>query len=345
MWRSRKLQFLLGALCMVGFCFAAMVYLQPNVRQYYRESLKYGYQSPLSADGVPELRLPEVSVPEPRPLTCPPPPPPLFLGDAARDARDSSRDATPLQRVYVITPTYPRAVQVPEMTRLAQTLMLARNVFWVVTEDSEKLTPGVSEILERSGVPYVHILGLKPEKFRNNFKGQVPRGVSNRMAAIEWLRKNAKTGVFYFADDDNSYDFRLFEELAKTRRASAVPVGLVTHYGLSTPIVQDGVITAFYDGWLGGRAFPMDMAGFAVTVEVLLQHPKAAMPFVAGYEEDGFLKSLGLKSYKELEPLADNCTKIMVWHTQTKQPKVPFAKIDVVKYRNTNLAVLRHVVN
>ena len=33
------------------------------------------------------------------------------------------------------------------------------------------------------------------------------------------------------------------------------------------------------------------------------------MPFTPGYEEDGFLKSLGLKK-DDLEPLADNCTKV-----------------------------------
>ena len=42
----------------------------------------------------------------------------------------------------------------------------------------------------------------------------MPRGVSNRMAALEWLRKNAKDGVFYFADDDNTYDYRLFAEVS-----------------------------------------------------------------------------------------------------------------------------------
>ena len=57
-----------------------------------------------------------------------------------------------------------------------------------------------------------------PDKYKKSkFK---PRGVANRNAALGWLRNNAKSGVLYFADDDNTYDIRLFEEvnylLAKT---------------------------------------------------------------------------------------------------------------------------------
>jgi beta-1,3-glucuronyltransferase len=52
-----------------------------------------------------------------------------------------------------------------------------------------------------------------PESYKNK-KGAKPRGVSNRNRGLEWLRANAKSGVFYFADDDNTYDIRLFEEVS-----------------------------------------------------------------------------------------------------------------------------------
>lgn len=51
-----------------------------------------------------------------------------------------------------------------------------------------------------------------PEKYKK-FKFK-PRGVANRNAAVEWLRSNVKSGVVYFADDDNTYDIRLFEEVS-----------------------------------------------------------------------------------------------------------------------------------
>ena len=51
-----------------------------------------------------------------------------------------------------------------------------------------------------------------PEKYRN-MTPYKPRGVSNRNAALEFIRRNINSGVFYFADDDNTYDYRLFEQV------------------------------------------------------------------------------------------------------------------------------------
>lgn len=90
------------------------------------------------------------------------------------------------------------------------------------------------------------------------------------------------------------------------------PVGLITKTGVSTPIVVNGTFAGFYDGWIGGRKFPVDMAGFAVSVEFLKQRPKAIMPYKPGFEEDGFLKSLAPFEPKEIEFLAANCTMVSI---------------------------------
>lgn len=51
-----------------------------------------------------------------------------------------------------------------------------------------------------------------PEKFR---KAKVkPRGVANRLRALDWIKANATEGVFYFADDDNTYDVDIFNEVS-----------------------------------------------------------------------------------------------------------------------------------
>ena len=38
-----------------------------------------------------------------------------------------------------------------------------------------------------------------------------PKGVANRNRALQWIMENTTEGVFYFADDDNTYDSRIFE--------------------------------------------------------------------------------------------------------------------------------------
>lgn len=68
----------------------------------------------------------------------------------------------------------------------------------------------------------------------------VPRGVSNRRAALNWIKNNKiREGVLYFGDDDNTFDLRLFNEIRSTRRVSMFPVGLIGEYSISTPIVKN----------------------------------------------------------------------------------------------------------
>lgn len=144
------------------------------------------------------------------------------------------------------------------------------------------------------------------------------RGVSNRRKAFQWLRDNYlntnQTGVIYFADDDNAYDERVFEEMRDTKIVSMFPVGLISTLGLSTPIVskKTGKIIGFHDPFIGRRKFAVDMAGFAVNLQYFLVKKKATMPYKVGYEEDYFLKSLGVKIF-ELEPKAKNCTEVSVF--------------------------------
>lgn len=59
--------------------------------------------------------------------------------------------------------------------------------------------------------------------------------------------------------------------MRRTKRVSMWPVGLLTKYGLSSPVVKNGKFVGFYDGWVAGRKFPIDMAEFAVNVKFLLE--------------------------------------------------------------------------
>ncbi|XP_043283252.1 galactosylgalactosylxylosylprotein 3-beta-glucuronosyltransferase P [Venturia canescens] len=244
-----------------------------------------------------------------------------------------------LEPLYIITPTFRRPEQIPELTRMAHTLMLVENVHWLVIEDAKILTPQVTQLLNRTGLVFEHLVAPMPEKYKQK-KGAKPRGVSNRNRGLEWIRANATSGVLYFADDDNTYDIDLFKEIRRTKKVSMFPVGLCTKFGVSSPIVKNGKFAGFYDGWIAGRKFPVDMAGFAVNVEFLLKRRNATMPYRAGFEEDGFLKSLAPLEPSEIELLADNCTRILAWHTQTKRNE-PSAPLDMKLHHSTNLVLLK----
>ncbi|XP_071535272.1 galactosylgalactosylxylosylprotein 3-beta-glucuronosyltransferase P-like isoform X2 [Panulirus ornatus] len=245
-----------------------------------------------------------------------------------------------LPTVYVVTPTYQRLEQIPEITRLGQTLMNVPKVHWIVAEDANTTNPEMVKYLQFTGIPYTYLLTPMPEEYKKRTGVPKPRGVANRNGGMDWIRMHATEGVMYFADDDNTYDIRIFEEMRYTKRVSMFPVGLVTHFGLSTPVVKDGNFVEWYDGWVAGRKFPVDMAGFAVSVQFLLSVPSAKMPFQPGYEETGFLSSLFIKP-QDLEFVADNCTKIYVWHTKTQKNQRSSRMILDPKYDGTNLRQLQ----
>lgn len=265
----------------------------------------------------------------------------VSLNEERRRESSTNSDNIP-EPLYIITPTYRRPEQIPELTRMSHTLMLVKNVHWLVIEDARVATKQVTRLLKRTGLKFEHLTAPMPEKYKQK-KGAKPRGVSNRNRGLQWIRANATNGVFYFADDDNTYDIALFDEIRKTKRVSMFPVGLCTKFGLSSPIIKNEKFVGFYDGWIAGRKFPVDMAGFAVNVKFLLQRPNASMPFKAGYEEDGFLKSLAPFEPKEIEFLADNCTKVLAWHTQTKKNE-PSAPLDTKLYGETNLVKLKQQI-
>lgn len=106
-------------------------------------------------------------------------------------------------------------------------------------------------------------------------------------------------------------------------------------------LIFQGRVIGFFDSWPAKRLWPVDMAGFAVSLDYLERSPNATMPYKAGYEEDEFLKSIGLKM-ADIEPKARNCTDVLVWHTQTKKDKLSTLQVDerIVESEDTSLGVL-----
>lgn len=238
-----------------------------------------------------------------------------------------------LPTIFVITPTYARLVQKAELTRLAQTFLHVPQLHWIVVEDSPQKTPLVTDFLKNSGLAYTHLhmLTAKDRKLKEGDPSWLkPRGVEQRNEGLRWLRQerrvqpgeDSKQGVVYFADDDNTYSVQIFEEMRSTQRVSVWPVGLVGGMKYERPVVEVGKVVRFHVGWQPGRPFPMDMAGFAVSLKLVLANPDACFDGQApmGFLESSFLQ--GLVTMDELEPKADNCTKVLVWHTRTEKPKM-----------------------
>ncbi|XP_029107136.1 galactosylgalactosylxylosylprotein 3-beta-glucuronosyltransferase 2-like [Scleropages formosus] len=248
-------------------------------------------------------------------------PPPREGG--AQGSRRTARTAanrTALPVIYAVTPTYTRAVQKAELTRLSNTFRQVPDFHWIVVEDAGARTELVSRLLARSGVLHTHLHALTPRRYK---RSGMPRATEQRNAALGWLRahRSRRTrGVVFFADDDNTYSLELFEEMRSTRRVSVWPVGLVGGRRYERPLVEKGRVVGWYTGWRADRPFAIDMAGFAVNLQVILANPRAVFKrrgSQPGMQESDFLKQI--TRVEELEPKAGNCTQVLVWHTRTEK--------------------------
>uniref|UniRef100_A0A673MI47 Galactosylgalactosylxylosylprotein 3-beta-glucuronosyltransferase n=1 Tax=Sinocyclocheilus rhinocerous TaxID=307959 RepID=A0A673MI47_9TELE len=223
-----------------------------------------------------------------------------------------------------------RPVQKAELTRLTNTFLHVPNLHWLVVEDSAQKTALMSRLLENTGLNYTHLNVETPENLKTQKKPRnirIPRGTMQRNLALHWLRENINPnsihkGVVYFADDDNTYSLELFEEMRWTRKASVWPVAFVGGLRYESPkINSQGKVFGWRTVFDPRRPFAIDMAGFAVNLQLILRKPQAYFKLKGvkgGYQESSLLQDLVTLS--DLEPKAANCTKILVWHTRTERP-------------------------
>ncbi|CAH2311577.1 galactosylgalactosylxylosyl 3-beta-glucuronosyltransferase 1-like isoform X1 [Pelobates cultripes] len=148
------------------------------------------------------------------------------------------------------------------------------------------------------------------------------KGALQRNLGLSWLRNKflpgeAPSAVVYFADDDNTYSLELFEEMRYTKKVSVWPVAFVGgQLYESVKVNAEGK----FDGWdvkyAVERPFAIDMAGFAINLNLILEKSKAIFHIDA---QSGFLEAsllIDIVSLKDLEPKADNCTKVRPWEVE-----------------------------
>ncbi|KAF3421884.1 hypothetical protein E2986_01914 [Frieseomelitta varia] len=257
------------------------------------------------------------------------------------------RESAVKPTIYAITPTFARPVQKAELTRLSQTFLHVPNFHWIVVEDAATKTTLVTRFLEESGLIYTHLAAVTPPNYklgRNDPNWKKPRGVEQRNAALRWLRENLRPtdrGVVFFADDDNTYSIKLFHEMEKIQRVGVWPVGLVGGLMVEKPICDNNTskVIGFNAAWKPDRPFPLDMAGFAINLRLLLENKDAVFSYEVqgGYQESEILSQIVTRN--ELEPLADFCTKVYVWHTRTEPPQLNVEQLLIKKGKRSNVGI------
>lgn len=243
-------------------------------------------------------------------------------------------DCENLPTIYVITPTYSRHVQKAELIRLSHTFLLVPKLHWLIVEDSRWPTDLVTQFVNRLRVSFkfetiTHLQAQTPRNFKiksGEPTWKYPRGVWQRNKALDWIRGNVddldQNGVIYFADDDNTYDLELFDEIRRSKRVSVWPVAFVGGLLVEKPIVnKNNQVESFNSMWKSDRPFPIDMAGFAISIRLFRDNVNASFSSdqPIGYVESHFLGQF-VKSFNELEPGASGCKRVLVWHTKTQKP-------------------------
>ncbi|KAH8290087.1 hypothetical protein KR044_010623 [Drosophila immigrans] len=245
----------------------------------------------------------------------------------------AQQQADTLPTIYAITPTYARPAQKAELTRLSHIFMLVPNLHWILVEDSNVTTPLVRNLLLRAGLEHRFTqLNIKtPPEFKLQGKDPnwiKPRGVEQRNLALSWLRSHVpvdRHAIVFFMDDDNSYAVELFAEMSKIKpeRVGIWPVGLVGGLMVERPLLdQQNRVVGFNAAWRPERPFPIDMAAFAISMDLFIKYPQAVFSYEVqrGYQESEILRYLTTRD--QLQPLANNCRDVLVWHTRTEKTKL-----------------------
>ena len=105
--------------------------------------------------------------------------------------------------------------------------------------------------------------------------------------------------------------FIVINQMRTTKIASVWPVGLVGGALYERPLVNRyGHVIGWDVVFLPTRRFAIDMAGFAINLRRLHERPGVRFRPKMYITESDFLDQL--VTMKELEPKADNCTKVRV---------------------------------
>ncbi|CAN8177859.1 unnamed protein product [Coccothraustes coccothraustes] len=254
-----------------------------------------------------------------RPLSLPPPRAPAAPGPL--------RGGEGLPPIYVVTPTYARPVQKAELVRLSQTLLHVPALHWVVVEDAAAPSALVGGSWRPRGL--LHAPERRDPPDLRGGPGApswlFPRGAEQRNRALRWLR------------DTRGRD----EPAWCTSPTMTTPTACGSSRRCAAPAVSRSGPWVWWGGcawsgrWSRGAAWWASTRAGGPSGRSRWTWP--ASPWRCGCcsptprarfdprAERGFLESSflgGLVTPGQLEPRADNCTQVLVWHTRTEKPKL-----------------------
>ncbi|PVD25327.1 hypothetical protein C0Q70_15827 [Pomacea canaliculata] len=234
-----------------------------------------------------------------------------YLRTVSRDSPHGCPPTSSDPTAYVITPTYQRLTQEADLLRLCYTLMHAPHVRWIIVEDSDNKT----ELTQN----YISKKLIRQNSHRKPGTNQTlprHRGVSQRNEGLAWLRKcvlpTSRAGGVYFADDDNTYDVRVFDVVRKTNNISMWRVGFAGGLLVEGPVCLNGKVTGWRTFWAPKRRYPVDMAAFALGLDLLAQFPQAnfSHEVKAGHLETEFLSLFNISTLEITTAPDDNCSTV-----------------------------------
>lgn len=222
--------------------------------------------------------------------------------------------------LIIITPTYTRITRIPDMLNIGTSIVESKiPILWIIIEDSENIDDEIIELLKDLNIKnFIYVSKKTNPKMKSYL-----RGITQRNYALQIIREKKIHGIIYFADDDNTYHPKLFQEIYQHKnvvydnnKIFVFNVGLIAGKKLEGPIVSSSstkTVVGWNTEYKKNRRFAIDMAGFAFSTNVLYRYHwlRFQENVPKGEQEDNFLRMF-VYDWKYLYPLKTN--KVLVWH-------------------------------
>uniref|UniRef100_A0AC35TQ49 Galactosylgalactosylxylosylprotein 3-beta-glucuronosyltransferase n=1 Tax=Rhabditophanes sp. KR3021 TaxID=114890 RepID=A0AC35TQ49_9BILA len=219
-----------------------------------------------------------------------------------------------------------------DMISLANTLSHVEALHWLIIEDQDQISDSLDIFLEDTNIEYTYLGHKTPD-------GYPKKGWYQRDMAVKYIYLNHKAltkgyanTVIYFADDDNTYDIRLFNKyIRKVKKIGVWCCGFLAGHATRAPIVNEkNKVVGFTNGREMIHNFQIDMAMFAISIDAIMTHPHFEVGKTCDDNRNGPEKCM-LRNFNftmnDFEPFGKLSKKkgpmeVLVYHVRTKKPNV-----------------------